>query len=270
MKGLRPPASGSPLGPGPLGPPALGADAPMRGLRPPHPDGGGALAPPPRRCAAPPASPRGSGPLLRRAAGVPRLRLASPPSGFASCSSVRFVVAALVRPLRPLRGLRACAAPGPERFACAAAPARPRWGPSPRCGFGFGAPPAVRGSVVGGPGRGLASSQVCAWGAGGARLRAPARPGGSPLGSRPAPLRSALLRGPWGSVVVWASPLPPPARPPPQGAPGGPGPDWVGLRPPARFAGGSPRGSRFSRPSPASGPGGGGPPGPALQPGCQS
>ena len=39
MKGLRPPASGSPLGPGPLGPPALGADAPMRGLRPPHPEG---------------------------------------------------------------------------------------------------------------------------------------------------------------------------------------------------------------------------------------
>ena len=43
--------------------------------------------------AAPPASPRGSGPLLRRAAGVPRLRLASPPSGFRSCSSVRFAVA---------------------------------------------------------------------------------------------------------------------------------------------------------------------------------
>lgn len=117
---------------------------------------------------------------------------------------------------------------------------------------------------------GLASSQFCAWGAGGARLRAPARPGGSPLGSRPAPLRSALLRGPWGSVVVWASPLPPPARPPPLGAPGGPGPVWVGLRPPARFAVGSPRGSRFSRPSPSSSPGGGGPPGPAFQPGCQS
>ena len=219
--------------------------------------------------AAPPASPRGSGPLLRRAAGVPRLRLASPPSGFRSCSSVRFVVAALVRPLRPLRGLRACAAPGPERFACAAAPARPRWGPSPRCGIGFGAPPAVRGSVVGGPGRGLASSQGCAWGAGGARLRAPAQPGGSPPGSRPAPLRSALLRGPWGSVVVWASPLrPPPAAP--AGGSGGPGPDWVGLRPPARCAVGSPRGARFSRPSPSSSPGGGGPPGPAFQPGCQS
>ena len=193
---------------------------------------GGGLSPLPLAAyAAPPASPRGSGPLLRRAAGIPRLRLASPPSGFGSCSSVRFVVAALVRPLRPLRGLRACAAPGPERFACAAAPARPLWGPSPRCGFGFGAPPAVRGSVIGGPGRGLASSHGCAWGAGGARLRAPARPGGSPLGSRPAPLRCALLRGPWGSVVVWASPLPPPARPPPLGAPGGPRPDWVGFAP---------------------------------------
>lgn len=174
------------------------------------------------------------------------------------------VVAALVRPLRPLRGLRACAAPGPERFACPAAPARPRWGPSPRCGFGFGAPPAVRGSVVGGPGRGLASSQVCAWGAGGARLRAPARPGGSPLGSRRPPCAPPCSGAP--GALWWSGLLP--CRPPPGrprwGLPGARGPfGWAS--PPARFAVGSPRGARFSRPSPASGPGGGGPPGPAFR-----
>lgn len=94
----------------------------------------------------------------------------------------------------------------------------------------------------------------------------------------PAVPRSGLVRPPCAppccgapGALWWSGLLP--CRPPPgrprRGLPGAQGPfGWAA--PPARCAGGSPRGSRFSRPSPSSSPGGGGPPGPAFQPGCQS
>ena len=223
--------------------------------------------------AAPPASPRGSGPLLRRAAGVPRLRLASPPSGFGSCSSVRFVVAALVRPLRPLRGLRACAAPGPERFACAAAPGRgagpslrPRPAPRRLRGIGLWASPR-RARLCGrwpGPGLGLLAGlrlggRGCPPAGPCSARRFPARVSSGPPALRPAAGPLGLCGG-----LGFSPAAPRPAAP--AGGSRGPRARLGGLRPPPAARSAPPEGRASRAPLRRPAPVGAGPRGPLFSP----
>ena len=211
----------------------------MRGLRPPHPDGGGALAPPPRRFAAPPASPRGSGPLLRRAAGNPRLRLASPPSGFDSCSSVRLWLARLLR--TPLRS-GARAPPPLVPLGRRAAPGRGAFAPSPSAR----PPPALLGSVVVPPLRGLGLLAGLRLGGRGcppagpcSARRFPARVSSGPPALRPAPGPLGLCGG-----LGFSPAAPRPAAP--AGGSRGPEARLGGLRPPPASRSAPPEG-RVSR-----------------------
>lgn len=228
--------------------------------------GGGALAPPPRRCAAPPASPPGSGPGSPVGpAGAPRPTASLPgPAGQGFVLVGPLVVGPLVA--QPLRGARG--PPGPVRFACAAAPARPRWGPSPRCGIGFGAPPAVRGLPCRWPGPGLGllaelrlGGRGCPlWGGPSSRLVPRS-------GLVPAPLRSALL------VVGRASRCcgggrgfsPAPSRPAvPAGDSGKPEARLGGLRPPSALRSAPPVGRASRAPLRHPAPVGAGPRGPLF------
>lgn len=210
-------------------------------------NGGGALAPPPRRCAAPPASPPGSGPGSPVGpAGAPRPTASLPgPAGQGFVLVGPLVVGPLVA--QPLRGARG--PPGPVRFACAAAPARPRWGPSPRCGIGFGAPPAVRGLPCRWPGPGLGllaglrlGGRGCPlWGGPSSRLvprsglvRPPCAPpcSGAP-GAAAVAFRAARVRGCAALPGALRSPLPPSRPAVPAGDSGKPEARLGGLRPPS-------------------------------------
>ena len=277
MKGLRPPASGSPLGPGPLGPPALGADAPRRGLRPPHPEGRapgpGATMGPTRAAWGLPSSPpdpllcaRLVGPLGPPFLRTPRPHLRRGPcpcagplrrGAPAAASRARSGVCALAslavpapRPFPPApplglpAGLRPCGrrslAPSGSRFALASLRAP--------CSVALASSRARRA-----PARGPAGSPLGrplrGFGGGWLRPRGPARPFGPLVWGRwppgpfcaPAPARACWRVCPGALLAVGLSPAPPrPAAP--AGGSGVPGARLGGLRPPLR-------GSRFSRPS---------------------